>query len=79
MGGNGDSPIPEARLDDLDLDNEGDATIWRSRLAAMAESRLRQARVRLQEMGIIDVQGQIVSRELPPDMLPTSQTSVSTG
>ncbi|HEX3696585.1 MAG TPA: hypothetical protein VH374_14480 [Polyangia bacterium] len=74
-----ESPIPEARVDDLDLDNEADAATWDTRMDAMAERRMRQARARLEQMGVIDGDGQLVSRELPPDMLPTSLTSVETG
>jgi hypothetical protein len=73
------SPIPEARVDDLDLDNEGDAATWDARMDAMAERRIRQARARLEQMGVIDREGQLVSRQLPPDMLPTLLTSVETG
>ncbi len=74
-----ESPIPEARVDDLDLDKEGDAATWDARMDAMAERRIRQARARLEQMGVIDREGQLVSRQLPPDMLPTSLTSVETG
>jgi hypothetical protein len=45
----------------------------------MAERRIRQARARLEQMGVIDRDGHLVSRELPPDMLPTSLTRVETG
>jgi hypothetical protein len=74
-----ESPIPEARVDDLDLDNEADAAIWDARMDAMAERRIRQARARLEQMGVIDREGHLVSRELPPDLQPTSSTSVETG
>jgi hypothetical protein len=46
---------------------------------AMAERRIQQARSRLEQMGVIDRDGHLVSRELPPDMRPTSLTSVETG
>jgi len=74
-----ESPIPEARLDDLDLDNEADVATWDARMDAMAERRIQQARARLEAMGVIDRDGHLVSRELPPDMLPTSLTSIETG
>ena len=74
-----ESPIPEARVDDLDLGNETDAATWDARMDAMAERRIRQARARLEQMGVIDRDGHLVSRELPPDMLPSSLTSVETG
>ena len=71
--------IPEARVDDLDLDNEADVATWDARMDAMADRRIRQARARLEQMGIIDRDGRLVSREVPPDMRPTSVTSVETG
>lgn len=74
-----ESPIPEARVDDLNLDDEADATTWDARMDAMAEQRIQQARSRLEQMGVIDRDGRLVSRELPPDMRPTSMTSLETG
>lgn len=74
-----DYPIPEARVDDLDLDDEVDAAAWDARMDALADRRILQARARLQQMGVIDRGGRLVSRELPPDMLPTTSTSVETG
>jgi hypothetical protein len=74
-----ESPIPEARVDDLDLDDEADVATWDARMDAMAEQRIQQARARLEQMGVIDHEGHLVSRELPPDMRPTSLTSVETG
>ena len=71
--------IPEARLDDLDLDVEADRAIWLERLDALAERRIREARVRLETMGIIDREGRLISRILPPDMLPGSDSSIETG
>jgi len=35
-----ESPIPEARVDDLDLDDEADAATWDARMDAMAERTL---------------------------------------
>ena len=46
---------------------------------ALAERRIRQARERLEQMGVIDPDGRLVSRELPPTLRPTSLTSVETG
>ena len=74
-----ESPIPEARVDDLDLDDEADVATWDARMDAMAEQRIQQARGRLEQMGVIDRDGHLVSRELPADMRPTSLTSVETG
>jgi hypothetical protein len=72
-------PIPEARVDDLDLDDEADVATWDGRMDAMAERRIQQARSRLEQIGVIDRDGHLVSRELPPDMRPASLTSVETG
>jgi len=66
-------PIPEARVDDLDLDDDADAATWDARMDAMAECRIQQARARLEQMGVIDREGKLLSRELPPEMLPTSR------
>lgn len=74
-----DPVIVEARLDDLDLDDEADRATWEDRLRALSASRLRQARARLERMGIIDSQGRIISDERPADMLASSETSVDTG
>lgn len=71
--------IPEARVDDLDLDNEQDRAEWERRLAALAQSRLDQARARLERMGVIDGEGRLVSSAVPADMMPASDTSVETG
>ena len=71
--------IPEARVDDLDLDDERDRAVWENRLQALAEARLAQAKLRLQELGVVDRDGALVSDERPRDMLLTSDTSVETG
>jgi hypothetical protein len=59
-----ESLIPEARVDDLDLDDDTDAATWDARMDALAERRIRQARERLEQMGVIDPDGRLVSREL---------------
>lgn len=71
--------MPEARLDDLDLDDPTDEAIWEARLAVLAARRIGFARARLERMGIVDREGKLVSRELPLDMLPDSESSVNTG
>jgi hypothetical protein len=37
------------------------------------------ARARFERLGIVDVDGKLVSQELPPDMLPDSDTTLGTG
>lgn len=73
------TPIPAARVDDLDLDRDEDRAEWRRRLAELATARLATARDRLERLGIIDADGALVSAELPPDMLPDSDTTLETG
>lgn len=73
------APIPEARFDDLDLDRDEDRAEWDRRVMALAATRIAAERVRLERLGIIDANGDLVSRELPPDMLPESETTLETG
>lgn len=73
------SPIPSAPFDDLDLDRDEDRDEWQRRLTALASARLALARARLEHLGIIDEHGNLVSTDLPPDMLPDSDTTLETG
>ena len=73
------SPIPSARFDDLDLDRPEDEEEWERRVMALAAARIAEERIRLEKLGIIDAEGNLVSTELTPDMLPGSDTSVDTG
>jgi len=45
----------------------------------MADRRIALARMRLERMGIIDASGNLISNELPSDMLPGSESSTDTG
>jgi hypothetical protein len=76
---NNPAPIPAARFDDLDLDRNEDRAEWHRRLRELATARLATARARLERLGIVDVEGNLVSTELPPDMLPDSDTTLETG
>jgi hypothetical protein len=78
-GANDASPIPSAPFDDLDLDRPDDADEWERRVMALAAARIADERVRLERLGIIDASGALVSREMPPDMLPESDTTLETG
>ncbi len=73
------SPIPSAPFDDLDLDRPEDEEEWERRVMALAGLRIDAERVRLERLGIIDANGDLVSTVLPPDMLPESSTTVETG
>jgi hypothetical protein len=72
-------PIPSAPFDDLDLDRPEDEEEWDRRVMALAAARIAAERVRLEQLGIIDANGALRSRELPPDMLPDSDTTLETG
>ncbi len=71
--------IPSAPFDDLDLDNPEDEAEWDRRVMALAAERIAAERVRLERLGIIDAHGKLVSRDLPPDMLPESDTTLEMG
>jgi hypothetical protein len=72
-------PIPSAPFDDLDLDRAEDQEEWERRGMALAAARIAGERDRLERLGIIDANGDLISRQLPPDMLPESDTTVETG
>jgi hypothetical protein len=76
---NDPSPIPSAPLDDLDLDRPEDEEEWERRVMALAAARIAAERARLERLGIIDANGNLVSTALPPDMLPESDTTLETG
>jgi hypothetical protein len=73
------SPIPSAPFDDLDLDRPEDEDEWERRVMALAAARIDAERERLEHLGIIDANGNLASHEMPPDMLPESDTTVETG
>jgi hypothetical protein len=73
------SPIPSARFDDLDLDRPEDEEEWERRVMALAAARIAEERVRMEKLGLIDAEGNLVSTELTPDMLPGSDTTLDTG
>jgi hypothetical protein len=68
-----DSLIPSAPLDDLDLDREEDRAEWERRLMELAAKRIAAARARLERLNVVDADGNFVSDELAPDMLPDSE------
>ncbi len=76
---NDNSAIPNAPFDDLDLDRPEDEEEWERRVMELASARIASARARLERLGIIDTAGKLVSAELPPDMLPDSDTTLEAG
>lgn len=73
------SPIPSVPMDDLDLDRDEDEEEWERRVMELASVRIQAARVRLEGMGIIDANGNLVSSELPADMTADSEATLETG
>ena len=71
--------IPSAPFDDLDLDRPEDEEEWERRVMALAAARIVAERARLERLGVIDANGNLVSTALPPDMLPESDTTLETG
>jgi hypothetical protein len=45
----------------------------------LAAARIVAERTRLERLGIIDAHGDLISQDLPPDMLPKSDTTLETG
>jgi len=76
---NDPSPIPSAPFDDLDLDRPEDEDEWERRVMALAAERIAAERARLEGLGIIDSNGNLVSTAMPPDMLPESDATLETG
>lgn len=75
-----DAPlIPSAPVGDLDLDRDEDRQEWERRLMTLASSRIRAARDRLERLGIIDGNGDLVSQELVADMMPEPDITLETG
>jgi hypothetical protein len=72
-------PIPTVSVGDLDLDCDQDEEEWERRVMELATVRIQAARARLERLGIIDVDGKVVSNDLPPDMMPESDTTLETG
>lgn len=75
----GEDVIPSARVADLEPDRPEDDEEEERRFMALAATRIAAERVRLERLGIIDDKCDLVSRELPPDMRPESETTVETG
>lgn len=76
---NTSAAIPSAPFDDLDLDRPEDEEEWERRVMALASARIAAERVRLERMGVVDADGNLVSAELPSDMLVESDTTLETG
>lgn len=73
------STIPHAPVGGLDVDQDADEERWDREVMAQAGRRIASSRARLEHLGIINERGEIVDRQLPPDMQPGSRTSLETG
>ena len=71
-------PIPCAPFDGLDLEKPEDESEWDRRVMALAAARIATERVRLERLGIIGADGELISRVLPPEVLPESDTTLET-
>jgi hypothetical protein len=45
---------------------------------ALAAARIAAERIRLERLGIVNADGELISRDLPPDILPESDTTLET-
>jgi len=63
------SPIPCVPFDGLDLEKPEDESEWDRRVMALAAARIATERLRLERLGIIGADGELISRVVPPDML----------
>ena len=66
-------PIPCAPFDDLDLEKPEDESEWDRRVMALASARIATERVRLERLGIIGEDVQLISRDLPQDPQPAME------
>ena len=71
--------IPSAPVDDLDIEHDEDELEWERRAMDLATRRIQGARARLEQLGIVDDDGEIVSTSLPTDMDPAAGTTLETG
>jgi len=57
----------------VDVDNDAEMDLFREQEERKADERIRKAFLELQEKGIIDEKGELVNKELPPDMREDSE------
>jgi hypothetical protein len=57
----------------VDVDNDEEMDQFREQEERKADERIRKAFLELQEKGIIDEKGELISKELPPDMREDSE------
>lgn len=69
---------PDVSLAEVDFDDEPSADAWRARMQARAGLHVAEAMAQFRTLGLVDREGRVVERELPPDMQAGSKTSVAT-
>jgi hypothetical protein len=57
----------------VDVDDEEEMEIFRQQEERKADERIRKAVKELQDKGILDENGELVNKELPPDMREDSE------
>jgi hypothetical protein len=57
----------------VDVDNDEEMDLFREQEERKADERIRKAFLELQEKGIIDEKGELIDKELPPDMREDSE------
>jgi hypothetical protein len=57
----------------VDVENDAEMDLFREQEERKADERIRKAFRELQEKGIIDEKGELVNKELPPDMREDSE------
>lgn len=66
----------ELTLADIDPRDERQWNRWVAGMLRKARSRIMSEFKRMRALGILDAEGNLVSKELPPDMQPGSKTEV---
>ncbi len=66
----------ELTLADIDPRDERQWNRWRVATLRKARTRIMREFRRMRDLGILDDQGNLISGDLPPDMLPGSKTEV---
>lgn len=57
----------------VDVENDAEMDLFREQEERKADERIRKAFRELQEKGIIDEKGELINKELPPDMREDSE------
>jgi len=64
-------------LADIDPTDEAQVAAWEARMVEQGLARVLAKTARLEQLGVIDEQGRLLTDELPADMRPESRTDVT--